>query len=488
MKKIIYLIFVLLVFSAFSITEQTISEGVDNRWDNIYKVENVSRILYKNSYGFILNENEYKEDNATDLILHFNDVYRESINILGNYTAEEVSYIPNLKEKKLGAASANFSLQHHKISLKPKYNSLFASDSKMGSYSIDFWVYPQSLYEGNTIFSFYGPSYIQEYDKIDYSGIKCYYTGNQIYLEFANIYHIGNEPIKFKIDTNLKLEIGKWQHIAFSYNDTTGKFLILKNGSKKRIVWLTDTGNENGTLLKPYISPYVKHSLVIGESFFGNIDEFHISRQFKEIYEARKYVEEHGVLYSKVIDMKYSGSEFKKFLIEYKNEFQTEIIAFVRCSESIFIEDNNEIEWIEISKVDKLKGRYLQWKLMLLDSYNGEYSPVLYDFKYIYAPNYPPVSPRNLRYSITEDGRVKVEWDKNVELDLKGYYVYYGPKSHYYICGDSIEGSSPIFTKENFIYLTLPKYTQYYVSIKAVDNSYGEQKSEFSEEILIRSK
>ena len=110
MKKIIYLIFVLLVFSAFSITEQTISEGVDNRWDNIYKVENVSRILYKNSYGFILNENEYKEDNATDLILHFNDVYRESINILGNYTAEEVSYIPNLKEKKLGAASATFSL------------------------------------------------------------------------------------------------------------------------------------------------------------------------------------------------------------------------------------------------------------------------------------------------------------------------------------------------------------------------------------------
>ncbi len=489
MKKYIKSVALLfLLFCSFTITEVEISEGVKLKWQNIYKVENLSKVLYKNTYGYKLDENEYKNDKDTDLILHFNNAYRENINIIGNYSLADISYIPNFKEKKLGEASANFSLQHHKIALTPQKGSVFYSDSSLDSYTIDFWVYPQSLYEGNTIFSFYGPTYIKEYDKIDYSGIKLLYTTNSVVLQFANIYRIGNQPITFDVKTNLDLEIGKWQHVAITYNKTTGKLTILKNGNKRRIVWLTDTSNENGTLLNPYISKYIKHNLVIGESFFGNIDEFHISKKFKEKYDSRKYVDLKGVVLSKVIDMEYYGSIFKDFKIKGNKSNKTELIGFVRSSETIFNSDTDDIEWIEISKAGNLKGRYIQWKIFLLDSYSGQYSPVLYDFIYNYIPNYPPTKPEGIRYKLVDDGKVKIEWKKNVETDIKGYLVYYGPKSHYYISEDAKEGISPIFTKNNYIYLSLPKYEEYFVSVKAVDNSYGSQKSAFSKEILVRSK
>lgn len=485
-NKFIFFLIVLLFFS-FSIKNTVIYENKDNNWNNIYKTEGVKKFLFKNNIAFSLKENEYTYDQNTDLILHFNSKYKEDLKIYGNYIKKYISYIPDINNKILGNASASFSLHHHKIELFPTENSIFYPGKELKSFIIDFWLYPQASYEGNTIFSYYGPTYIKEFDKIDYAGIRCYLEKNQIKLTFSNIFYLKDNPISFDVLTNVFLDIASWQHIAISYNALNGKLVITKNNRKKKIVWITETGKENGTLLVPKISDYLKVPLIIGNSFFGNIDEFHIGKYYQEEFNLSKYITSFGEITSKVIDFNYYSSLYKNFKPIADESNKTKVYVFARASEEIFDENDDTIPWEQItSNGPVLKGRYVQWKLKLFPSFNGEYSPLVYDLKYDFVPNYPPSKPTGLTYELLGNGKILIKWDKNLESDIKGYYVYYGKRSRFYIDHDAKEGDSPIFTTNNYITLTLDKFIQYYISIRAVDDAYINQKSVFSDEIIVR--
>lgn len=486
-KKNIFLIFILLLFFSFIIIDRIISEGKDNNWNNVYISRNLERFVYQNKIAFRLKENYYEKTPDSDLIIHFDEEDRVDFEVIGNYKVKNVSYIPDRINKKYGKASANFSLQNHKIVLIPDKNSIFAPDKDINSFTIDFWFYPESIYENNIILSYYGPCFIKEHNKIDYAGLKIYISQNKIFLELAYLFYIGNEPVVINLDSNIYLDIAQWQHIGISYNSFTGKLCFLKNGKKEKIYWLTNDGNEDGTLLEGKVSEYIKNDFIIGSNIFGNIDEFHISSNFKEDFSLSKYVEKPGELISKVIDYKYYTSKFKKFLIDGEQENNSKIYIFARSSEEVFPPDDYKIQWVLVGNDTVLIGRYIQWKLVFYTSYNGTYTPYLYDFAYSFEPNLPPAKPKNLRYEILGNNQVKIIWDKNIEPDIKGYLVYYGKSSRYYVSNDAKEGPSPIFTEENYLILTLPPYVDYYIAVKALDNAYVYQKSEFSDEIIVRT-
>ena len=73
----------------------------------------------------------------------------------------------------------------------------------------------------------------------------------------------------------------------------------------------------------------------------------------------------------------------------------------------------------------------------------------VYDLKYDIIPNYPPSKPTNITYKLLGGGKVLIKWEKNLESDIKGYYVYYGKRSRFYMDSDAVEGNSPIFTENN---------------------------------------
>lgn len=483
-------VFILLVifflFSSFSIKNNIVYENKEYKWKNIFKKEGISQFLFKNNIAFSLKENEYEYNDSNDLILHFNAKYKENLKIYGNYIKKTISYIPDSSNSILGKASASFSLHHHRIELFPTKNSIFYPGKILKSFIIDFWLYPQASYEGNTIFSYYGPTYIKEFDKIDYAGIRCYLEKNQVKLNFSNIFYLKDNPVSFEILTNVYLDIASWQHIAISYNALNGKLVITKNNKKKKIIWVTETGKENGTLLVPKITEYLKVPFNIGNSFFGNIDEFHIGKYFCEEFNLSKYITTYGEIVSKVIDFNYYSSYYKNFKTISDESNKTKVYVFARASEEIFDENDNTIPWIKATESTVLKGRYLQWKLKLYPSFNGNYTPLVYDLKYDFVPNYPPSKPARVSYELLGNGKVLIKWEKNLESDIKGYYVYYGKKSRFYIDHDAEEGASPIFTKDNYIILTLPKYIQYYISVRTVDKAYINQKSVFSDEIIVR--
>jgi len=485
-------IIVIIITSIFLFSQSIFTiiqyEGSHNLWKNVYKIYNLEEVHFKNLVSYRIKENEKEFDLATDLVIHFNEQRKDDFKINGNYKISDALYIPNLENKVYGKASANFSLSHHQIKLLPQTNSILYPGSDIDNFTISFWVYPQASYEGNELISYYSPAYNRTTEKIEFTGFKIYLIGNIIYIKFDNLFSIKGIPISFVLNTGIDIDIVKWQHVAFTYNRFTGKFVCLKNNEKKGIFYFTDSGKEKGTLLDGFIPNELRTYLVIGKSFFGNIDEFVIQKGFIEEFDLSRYKRDGGYLLSKVIDLGYFSSKILNFESKSMTEHNTSISIFYRIMEDFYDEDDQVIPWKIYDDNSSIVGRYLQWKIVFYPSYEGKYSPQLIDLMLTILPNYLPNPPINVQYKLLGNSQVEINWNKNIESDVIGYYVYYGTKSKFYICSDAVEGSSPIFTEKNSIIITLRPEVEYFVSIKAVDNAYYPQRSEFSQEIVFRTK
>lgn len=490
-KKRFFIFLVILLdflFISQSIYTKIYYEGSQNQWNNIYKINNLEELKFRNMVSYRIKENEREEDAFTDLIIHFNETKKENFRIIGNYKVSDLLYIPNIDNKVYGEASANFSLTHHKVKLLPEKNSILYPGNSIGNFTISFWVYPQASYEGNELLSYYSPAYNRVNEKIEYTGFKIFLIGNEVNIKFDNIFFVKNIPISFEINTGINLDIVKWQHIAFTYNKYSGKFICYKNNQKTGIFYFTDSGKEKGTLLEGKIPEDLRTYLIIGQSFLGNIDEFVIDKRIIDEFDLAQYKREGGYLISKVIDLNYYTSKVFKFETKSITENKTSLVIYYRIMEDFYDEDDGVIPWKQYETNAMIKGRYLQYKIIFFPSYEGRFSPQLLDFIITIIPNYPPSPPNNLQYKILNNSQVEIYWNKNIESDVIGYYLYYGTKSKFYICSDAVEGISPIFTEKNFIIITLRADTEYFVSVKAVDNAFYPQKSDFSNEIVFRTK
>lgn len=489
-KKIYILILIIVSFSLFSqsIYTKIYYEGSVNQWNNVYKAFNLEEFSFRNMISYRIKENEKQQDPLTDLIIHFNEQRKGDFSISGNYKIYDALYIPNSDNKVYGNASANFSLSHHQIKLLADKDSLLYPGKKLENFTISFWIYPQASYEGSELISYYSPAYNKYKDKIEFTGFKVYLVGNQIFIKFENIFFLKDIPVSFSINTGIDIDIVKWQHIAFTFNKYNGKFTCYKNNHKTGIFYFTDSGKENGTLLEGVIPLELRTYLTIGKAFFGNIDEFIIEKKVIEEFDLSQYKKEGGYLLSKVIDLEYYSSKLMKFETKSITENKTSISIFYRIMEEFYDEEDQVIPWKLYDENSKIVGRYLQWKIVFYPSYEGRYSPQVMDLIISVLPNYPPSPPTNLQYKLLGNSQVEITWNKNIESDVIGYFIYYGTKSRFYICNDAVEGSSPIFTEKNSIIITLKPEEEYFVSVRAVDNAYTNQKSDFSNEIVFRTK
>jgi len=373
-------------------------------------------------------------------------------------------------------------------------NALFAPNNKIDDFTIEFWLYPQNLENGEKILTWLSPvsetiqriQCVSSRNRLHWSFVNffAYPNNNQIRnIGFMNIEFAGNTPIVPKT----------WSHHLIRFDSETGMIEYLVDGISETIVYATRTGRENTDVYTPVAAE--GGFFTLGESFTGFIDEFKIYNsctQYNVMHKQtlQKYPAYGGRMETRAIDLGNNANSVIKIdvtggrtnITEINNRAVTSVavsansVSSIRNNISIneFRENGNFLfsddsqlnffirsslnpylihnsAWVRFTpgeNISGINGRYVQIAVDFYPSSDGEISPYLEGIKIVYMPAETLLPPRNLiAYAV--DGGVNLRWRHSPNIDTmqaetSGYYVYYSSARDELFGKDAFLGPSPI--------------------------------------------
>ncbi|HEB31629.1 MAG TPA: hypothetical protein ENI15_12260 [Spirochaetes bacterium] len=482
--------------------------GLKNGWGDLYMLDNAK--IEKGPLGrldILLDDNSLIEDDNTDIILHFDRIEKDKIFFTSErYETGPMDIFPSENIQKFGGRSAGFLYHYNSIRIKPLASIVFIKGKSVQSFAIDFYLYPTSTYDEDTVFSWRVP--VVEMGG-EYTGIKAYFKNGKLVWLFENVFKNRDKGFEEMIlEERIETPINEWHHHALYYDSQNGLLTLYFDGKENNLEWITSNRRESGSILAGEFSRYLAVPITIGESFLGYMDEFRISRGFPGFI--IKDYREQGAIKSGVIELSHKGTRVVKLSWDSIEEKGTAVRMFCRISDSFFFPGDGESSnlydetylssgeasgggaggprWFQVKNGDEisenLTGKYLQWRAHLYGT-NGIYTPYLLSLEMMLELDLPPQVPVLLKVNPV-DGGVKLVWAKNKESDIRGYRIYYGESSKFYFGTGSDVGDSPVFAGDvnSTILRGLENEKVYFFSITAVDST--GQESGFSREMIAR--
>jgi hypothetical protein len=461
--------------------------GREDDWRDVSAVENLNLVSGRwGNLDYTLKEAEYQPSGLTDLLLHFNNL--PSQDVMGRYQVLHEDILLADQVAALGSASAAFNSGKTGTHMLPEPGSLFARGSWIGDFSIEFWLSPALLGQGEQIFSWRGARWNGE--EVVPQEVRC--TVEQRKLDWT-FYNFFTDPegtqnvLHFRGITALVPR--DWHHHLLRYDSRVGLLEYLVDGVPEAILYTTDSQGERGTILLPLAGDASPGSLIIGGDYTGFIDELRISEAFVEMPSLTRYDGHTGNFSSRTFDLGYTGTRLKRIDATYRTPGDSEVYFYFRMTDRADA-DTSSVAWAQFrpgQSLEDSRGRFLQVMVELFPDGTLEQSPEVSELRIVYEQDLPPAPPTGL-YGVAGNGKVRLYWNTVNEQDVKGYLVYYGPAPGVYRSGDSELGPSPIDAGNvSEIVLTgLENGKLYYFSVVAYDATDPPHKSLFSREIGVR--
>jgi len=395
--------------------------------------------------------------------------------------------------------------------LKPRTNALFAPGSHIRDFSIEFWLYPQSLETGEQILFWHSSKPEGKGGYIN-QRIQCVVTRNRLQWTFSDFFFspgFSASGVQERKPVSLlgPLLLNRaWSHHLIRFDADLGLLEYLVDGKLEALEYTTSSGREGGDVYTPIIGEDCR--LVLGGRFSGLMDEFRIHRNYLEKAALTRYGRS-GRVETRTLDLGYADSRVLKIEAfggrtsnssgKVRNEYtgnssfnfsdHSEMQFFIRLNNSPY--RWNEVPWVPIdpgTELQQFLGRYVQLAVDFYPGADGETSPYLSELKLIYNAAEPPSPPAYVA-AVARDGAVELTWRASPSRDVGGYYVYYGTAS-----GDYLEVKSPIDAgnKTSIIINGLKNGTLYYFTVAAYNKpENGEYRfvpdpGEFSREVAAR--
>lgn len=420
-----------------------------------------------------LSQNEYIPNPNTDLLVHFNNNFKDEV---GNYSVTNQYNNISSVEKKLGSGSS-FYLKDKGIIFSSNGDTIFSPGRVVGDFTIEFWAFQTIISEDTTLFSWKGVNKVES--EFIPQKIKCFIEDRNIKWEFENLFiPVDFSKYTLKLKSKSRLIPNEWNHYLIRYKSDTGLIEFLLNGIPESVAYSTSTEEESNTVFPPYIGNFSKNEIYIGERLRGFIDELRISESFIEQPNLTKY-RSTGSFNTSVIDINSEPVIIENIIINEKLELETATKYMFRVSDIPFLANNNIIEWMELNTLtDDNIGRYIQVRGDFFSNGNTDFSPRLENVEIQWSKIPNPPAPK-IVISTPEKGNIKIEWNPVKHFDIDGYYLYFGEKNNNYT--EMIDvGKKTSYTVEE-----LEPNKIYYFSIRSYLNT---SKSDYSIEIYERPK
>ncbi|MCL2764565.1 MAG: hypothetical protein FWD40_04725 [Treponema sp.] len=528
-------IFLFVSGSIFAVEERTISLGAGAAWRSaeikkgISEVSNVrphsvlmlssapaaSIAGYSAATGLLGNFTALSES-ALDMSVSFDEsdsvLFRDST---GHY---RLTVPPNVEaagraSARAGNGAALFgrSANSGSLVIQPQSrNSLFAPGNRIGDFTIEFWLYPQNMENGEQIFSWVSSK--PSNGNYTMQRISCSAFRNRLQWSFVNFFASPREAashINIEFSGLSPVIPKKWSHHLIRFDASAGLLEYIVDGASEAIAYATSTSRENSEVYMPIAGS--DGSFLLGERFSGLIDELKVHRACIGRSSIQKYNPAGGRIETRAVDLGENASSVVRINVRggrtgainnhTRNEFRengrfrfsddSEMSFFVRAGENPYSLINSRWESFTPGQdIRDINGRYVQIAVDFYPSADGEVSPYLDELRIVFLPGGPPLPPGNLN-AVAVDGAVMLRWRHSPAANTSGYLVYYSSVRGELFGSDALLGPSPIDVgiANSFLIEGLKNGTLYYFRVAAYDSlAEGRNRNigEFSAEVTAR--
>lgn len=489
------LVCLLLSPAAVPALEKAVEMGKESLWADMMSLEGVTAVPGR--WGFkdlALAGGAYTVESATELLLHFDSP--ASSDATGTYRFTGEAPVISDSVSAVGGASAAFSGGRQGISLAAPAGSMFSRGAVWGDFTIEFWLYPANLADGESVLSWNGSdrSGLSQGSQLLDQGMVCFIRDRRLVWDFTNLFKLpGANRIPVRLTGTRQVLPRAWHHHLLRFNSREGLLTYLLDGVPEAIAHVTDTGSETGSIAVPVLGSAFSGPLVLGAGFTGFMDELRISRRAVEDPVLSRFLGRTGTATSRIIDLGYSATRIARIESVTTTPSDSGVEFSYQAADTWGGKKSlkSDTDWIPfvpgMDFGESLKARYIQLRVELYPDGTRTKSPRLSSLRVVYEPNLPPAPPAGLS-ATPGNGKVTLTWRKVNDLNVKGYLVFYGTSPHNYLGTGSAQGDSPLDAGSSTTLEIggLENGSLYYFAVAAYDTSDPRQQSEFSAEISAR--
>lgn len=488
-RTIALLVVILSTISPVPGEELSIELGGRSGWAGITSMDNVITTQGFGGYDSLTLEHGEYPPRDGDVILHFNSLplIPEHLVRFAQQSSSGVS--PRLTDSSafLGDGAVLFAFGSGGISWQPAEGEPLSADREPGTFSLEFWLNPARVTDGEEIFLWEGLHTITEQNHTQ--KIRATFREQRMEWHFQGIFQTpAGESTEFTVGAVDRLFPKRWNHHLVRYDGALGLLEYLVNGIPQGVVHTTSSGSESGALYHPKFGSARTPRIVIGGDYLGLLDEFRITERFVRSPQLTRYTQREGYASTRVMDLQQPGARFLRIEEVAEND-HGELEFTFRQDDTPFLDGSSELEWNVLAPggqpIDESYGRYLQLRIKLLPDGDGAHSPQLSSLKILYELALPPLPPTDV-VATPGDGRVTLRWNGLGSGSADGYRIYFGEMPGVYLGSDSIQSPIDVADTEEYTLDGLENGKAYYFSMTSYGGYKGLLNSSFSDEYTAR--
>lgn len=485
----------LLIFPARGLGADTPGEmillGGRAGWDRAASLSNLRFVPgWEGGNEIVLAEGALPMLHEVDLQAGFHNTLEDQA---GNYHVSEKGVRLVQTPRRRGSAAAGFDGTGELV-FYPGPEALFAPRQQPGSFSIDFWLYPNRITQGATLFRWQG-ALLEGRDPV-LQTIRLEISDRRLHWIFSHVAiragQNGLEPLEeVRLSARRGLVPRIWQHHQLRYDAKTGQLAYLVDEIPEDITYLSESGREEPGSFSLYFGHDTGDGIILGRGFEGALDEFRISRSSTTGPHLSRYTGSPGRLITEPMNLGGSGARLLAVESRVQTPGNTEIRGYYRLADLVVSRNTSEsldAEWNPLPASGMIKGdergRYLQLRYDFLADAAREESPRLQEVRIRFDRVAPPAPPRVIRGTPVPGG-VRLEWSPVQHQDLAGYRIYFGERPRSYTGAAGLVSPVQAGTDHAITLLGLEPDVPYVFALESYDR-YG-QAGPLSRELEVRA-
>ena len=437
--------------------------------------------IYYSSLDNITNSFVLNNGNSDEVSNDINLIFERAL--LGSSYFHGLSYSPDIKY--ITGANGGKAVFFPNIRSYVKIDHYLDSsdDVSTASFTFEFYLNPYRVRMNSKVLS--KMAIYNDNGVTKYAGIRANIINGRLVWQFNNIFSYNGQYTNITLSGGEYLKENEWRHHSVSFDASTGKLVKYIDGLEEEVVYLTSTGDRNGS---PYVAEFdnIKlDPLYLGQGFIGGLDSFYFTPNYKRDFNLYRY-SSNGEIISRVIDFE-DKNTFIDY-INYKGSFTngSYIDVYYRTSDYYFAPDDNNIAWQYLDNNTNTitsNVKYVQIRAVLKSNIDRNITPILNNVDISYHKGRLPQIPVNLTATAVNNNSVMLRWDA-VHEDVVGYKIYYGTKSGVY--NDAQYTPIQIGNQSEYYIEGLNSNEVYYFTITAIGGEGGNIESGFSKEVYVR--